>query len=391
MKNLLKPLVALLMIGWLAACQSSEDELAVREFTILNGENLSSERMSYPGDTVEVIELGSATGKKDKGFDLILSSSLQSPEIDGSILQASSLAAYNGGFVISYNYRGEPYMGSIDYINSSLKLQSQVVFHQMDAHAIAASDGNKKEIYIAGASMAADGAMLGSLSISGNEFFEEDYADTALGSYAATSIAWYDEYLLVTTGDDETDGGGLYLIDGDLNPQVYLPLHDARWVEVVGDEILVAQGTPGMISILHFDESEMALSIVREIAFAGADISESKTTISIDGDMLFVAAGTSGVHLFDLKSGAHLQTLSFEATDAVTNAVAAEDELLFISNGEAGVYVASYDEEAGGMELIGKLDLPTHASVNHIAQKAGKLYVAAGLEGVHLIEIGKKK
>lgn len=77
----------------------------------------------------------------------------------------------------------------------------------------------------------------------------------------------------------------------------------------------------------------------------------------------------------------------------LTNAVAYDEGLLFISNGAGGVYVANVltdvNENASSCEteLLGYLDFDTMASVNHIAFKGEYLFIAAGLDGVKIVKV----
>ncbi|MEM9340149.1 MAG: hypothetical protein AAGA66_15550, partial [Bacteroidota bacterium] len=67
-----------------------------------------------------------------------------------------------------------------------------------------------------------------------------------------------------------------------------------------------------------------------------------------------------------------------------TNAVSARNNRAFVSNGEGGVYVIRYKDE---IQVLGKLDLGTGASANHVLQFEGHLYIASGLGGIKMIDI----
>jgi hypothetical protein len=372
----------IVMIYW-TGCQDIDVQKSKIE--IINGENLDSERLSLLDDTVDIISAFS-DGRVNKDLRLIIKTRLDPPMIDGQSLMATCVSELATGFTVSYNFKGEPYRGSLDFVNRNLKLQSQVIFNEMDAHSIFVSDSDKRKIYTAGASESAQGASLSTISISGNEFFNEDFQEVSLGSYAATSVIQYGNLLLVTTGDDETGGGGLYLLDMSLNVLQYVSIHDARWVSTYGESVYVMQGTPGMIQRYVMDPATSDLTWVQSIPLQGANVPESKSTIWIEGDRMFVAGGTAGVHMIDLTTNEWINSLSFEAEDAIVNAVTANEEYLFVSCGEAGVYVVAYDS-SGAMETLGYLDLALSTSVNHIYQKSNKLYVAAGLEGLLYMEI----
>jgi hypothetical protein len=84
----------------------------------------------------------------------------------------------------------------------------------------------------------------------------------------------------------------------------------------------------------------------------------------------------------------------------VTNAVAIDQDLMFISNGEAGVYLAqgsqAFSTSGTGAQTItmrGKLRFGNLQSVNHVAYSAGgpgnpgMLIIAAGLGGLKIVQV----
>jgi hypothetical protein len=79
----------------------------------------------------------------------------------------------------------------------------------------------------------------------------------------------------------------------------------------------------------------------------------------------------------------------------VTNAAAIDEDLIFISNGEAGVYVAQGSKffTATGSEtqqqitMLGRLGFGKRESVNHVAYRDKYLIVAAGLGGVKIVQV----
>src|SRR2546422_1967903 len=83
-----------------------------------------------------------------------------------------------------------------------------------------------------------------------------------------------------------------------------------------------------------------------------------------------------------------------------SNAVAIDQDLMFISNGEAGVYLAqgsqAFSTSGTGAQTItmrGKLRFGNLQSVNHVAYSAGGpgnpgiLIVAAGLGGLKIVQV----
>jgi len=178
-----------------------------------------------------------------------------------------------------------------------------------------------------------------------------------------------------------------------------IPMHDARWVAVGGGKVAVVRGTPGILSV--FNESNM--SSVGNFPFAGADIAQSKSQAELVGGKAFIAAGDSGVQVISdstgLKVGAvphpNPDSLGLSPSVVVTNAVAIDQDLMFISNGEAGVYLAQGNQifSSTGSEtqqtisMRGKLHFGNLQSVNHVALQSGLLIIAAGLGGLKIVQV----
>ena len=217
-----------------------------------------------------------------------------------------------------------------------------------------------------------------------------------LPSYAGTGVLGTGSNIYVTSGNN----GALSVFDQRTQTLTNsVALHDARWVDVVDGKVVVVQGTPGQISV--FDEG--SLELLGRYPFTGADIAESKSTVQVVGGKAFIAAGNAGVQILSVNTGKVVGTVPLPDSDAlgldwsgvVTNAVAVDDDLLFISNGIAGVYVAQGSEdfdETGSEEpleitLLGRLRFDNLEAANHVAYKDHYLVIASGLGGIKTVEI----
>jgi len=86
---------------------------------------------------------------------------------------------------------------------------------------------------------------------------------------------------------------------------------------------------------------------------------------------------------------------SVVVTNAVAVDTAAGGTLMFISNGEAGIYVARSDtpfsadwgETPHTISIVGKLRFGNLQSVNHVTYSDGRLIVAAGTGGVKIVRL----
>ena len=182
-----------------------------------------------------------------------------------------------------------------------------------------------------------------------------------------------------------------------MEPLGHIELPDARWVDIEGDNVVVVQGTPGRVSVLD----KTKLTLADAFTFDGADIPESKSTVQVIGGRAFIAAGTGGAQVVDLKTGEVLARVPMPVVDGldpastVTNAISADGGLVFISNGEAGVYVAQAPKsfkktdsnEPLELALLGKLEFQNLQSVNHVEYRGNVLFVAAGLGGLKIVKV----
>lgn len=381
--------------------------------SITNNLNTLNARVSYSSENIPVdsntpaaLKLPSA-GKKAPTISFKLVSQVQPPTVDGQVVQATSVTlTKKGAAVISYNMRGAPRLGAIDWINRSSddhpRLTSGITFIDSDINAVN-SDGNY--IYTAVATDAVDypfPAVMERMKIKYKSTTLEDNVRVPLTSYAATSVLPVEKIIYATSGNQ----GGIYAFDAkDMTPLGEFPLHDARWVAMDEENhrLVVAQGTPGVLSV--FEEGAFpggSMNLLNTFPFPGANVAESKSTVEIVGGKAFIAAGPEGVQIMCLDDGSIIgsipipdpASLGLDPSVVVTNAVAVDEDLIFISNGEAGIYVArnkkDFDKnncDAPNITILGKLRFGDLQSANHVAYKKRYLYVAAGLGGVKVVKV----
>lgn len=79
----------------------------------------------------------------------------------------------------------------------------------------------------------------------------------------------------------------------------------------------------------------------------------------------------------------------------ITNALTVQDDPLFISNGEGSVYAAvggqSFETSACAdtqmVEVLGQIQFGSLESVNHASYNSGRLWVAAGVSGIKVVDV----
>ncbi len=379
--------------------------------TITNDETQLDGRVRYVDSDVAIVsaavpEAMAASGRAaspSRAFSLRLRAEVSPPVVDGQVVQATAIAMRGDRATVSYNMRGAQYLGAIDVFNisdkSRPKLRSEALFNDTDINSVAIDGGN---VYIAAATgdpAYAYPAVLEVIKLRTGKLVLEGNQRTPLTSFAATSVVIPTSTIYTTSGNT----GALTALDqGTLALTGSIDLHDARWVDVAGGKVVVVQGTPGQISV--FDEQ--TLMLLGQYPFTGADIPESKSTVEVVGGKAFIAAGTGGVQILSVITGAvvgnvplpdaaAIAALGLDPSAVVTNAVAVDDDLLFISNGEAGVYVAQasqpFDqtgsEQQQQITLLGRLQFADLQSVNHVAFKNNYLIIASGLGGLKTVEI----
>ena len=357
--------------------EASEQGNPSREILINADISTLESRMTEMDEVINIIP-AAGSGRSTSDITLRLRGELDPPVVDGKTLQATSIAERRDFFVVSYNFRGEEYGGAIDLLNDRLRMKAQILFADADISDIAFSGDN---LYFVGASSSLEEpAFVERIRLKASEetFSLNNNERRSLGYFVANSVTASNGDIYVTTGDDETRGGGLYKLDGDLNRLSYKRKADARWVDVKNDKVYSTTGTDGEVFV--WNKSDMTRE--RKFRHNGGIEAESKMTIDVANNLVFVAGGREGLLVYDLE-GNFVTKYTF-GSGAITNAVTAHRGKVFISNGEAGIHVASYDPF---LELIGRLDLEEDESVNHIALHDNFLYVASGLGGVKMIKV----
>jgi len=387
--------------------------------TITNNPGVLASRVTYMNDSIPIDSAGvgypsapaplasvgrSSTASQAGGFNLSLKAEVAPPSIGSQMLQATSVAIVGNLAVVSYNMVGNPYLGAVDVIDISNKnqpvLTSEALFQNTDVSAVTTSGVNVYLAEATGDTGFASPAVFEVVKLVGNQLVLAGNTRTGLSSFAATSVA-FGTRVYATSGD----AGSLFM----LNPVTFavtssIALTDARWVSVGGGLVAVVQGVPGRLAV--YNESNM--SLVGSWPFKGADVAQSKSQAELVGGKAFIAAGDSGVQVLNPSTGAFLgqvprpnpDSLGLSPSVVVTNAVAIDQDLMFISNGEAGVYLAQgsqvFSTSGTGAQTItmrGKLRFGNLQSVNHVAYSAGGpgnpglLIIAAGLGGLKIVQV----
>jgi hypothetical protein len=366
--------------------------------TVINDEAKLAARLTITDEPigVEALQLGKVEGLQ--AFSLRQIAEITPPTVNGEVVQATSVTLEGQFAYITYNMAGSEYLGAIDIVQvksgSNAALRSEATFNDADVSSVC-YDG--KNVYMAtacGDPLLDYASVVDGILSSGGKLDLSATLSRNLTSYVATSVTVGSRYVYTTTGNT----GGLTALTRDtLGVASFVALDDARWVDCRNGLVVVAQGTPGRLAV--FDEASGAPR--GTFAFDGASIPESKSTVRIVGDKALIAAGDGGVKLMSLVDGTIVGSLprcivaGLDPSRSVTNAADAAGQYLYISNGEAGVYVAQAStalENVTGstpitLTMLGHLRFDNLQSVNHVAYDGSTLVVAAGLGGVKIVTV----
>jgi len=400
-----RTIIASLFLALLIGCDKNEnpaetgipDETNGR-ITVVNDEAILNGRLSSSGDTIPVVNSGLPKTSTPNEVKLVLEAEIKPPTVNGQALQATSVSLDGNFAYISYNLRGDVYGGAVDIVQvkgGKSSIRSSVSFNDTKVSAVY-FDPLTSTVYLANASgdgTLASPALVEKIGASGNKLSLSSNLKTVLSSYVTTSVLVKNNKVYATSGNT----GGLYTLTKDSLKQLsYIPISDARWVDVDANYISVVQGG-GKLSVFN----ALTGSLINTYNFTGTSIPESKSTVQIIGGKALIAAGDGGVVLMNLATGKVIGSIprtivaGLDSSVTVTNAVAASSEYVYLSNGEAGVYQAKSSQNLSSLTgdtnipltIQGKLQFKSLQSVNHVAFDGETLVIASGLGGVKIVKV----
>ncbi|MDH5216515.1 MAG: hypothetical protein OEX19_02395 [Gammaproteobacteria bacterium] len=381
-------------------------EINTAPLEITNDQDTLSGRVSLSNEvlTIETTTSSQKPGIRAKAKDeltLTLVATVTPPSHEGQVLQANEIIIKGNRAYVGYNVKGETYLGGVDVFDISDPgkpvLTSSAILNNSDVNGLAIQ-GNT--LYLATASGNASltsPAALEIIELDGLDL-TDNHQLIDLKSYAATDVDISGNTLYVTSG---ADGGQVVQIDANtLEVNTELALEDARGVDTDGLQVGVVAGTTARL--LSFDSKTNENE--GDYLLDGATIPFSKSTIEIKKGMAVLGLGDGGTQVVCLSDGRVLEHITppvvagLDSSVTVTNAATAYKRSIFISNGEAGVYVAMTDSnissnkcELDNLELVGKLQLDMKESVNHVTYRNDVLFVAAGTGGLQIVQIEDTK
>lgn len=394
--TLVSGIIALFTSG----CFEPQEEARV---IVENDLEILAGRIDYKSEVVEIDSVESVQKTLGKALadtiTLTLVAEVTPPDYNGQVLQATGVIIKSQNAYVSYNMRGEPFLGGVDVFDiadiTTPQLISSAVFIDTDVNGLA-EQGNT--LYLAAATERPEfdsPAVLELISLSGGLLTEET-STIDLPSYACTDVEVAGNFVYVTSG---ADGGYVTVFKASTMEEEYaLPVEDARGVSSDNTDVGVVAGTPARL--LTFDRDSGAL--VNDYTLGGAAIPFSKSTIEINRSKAILGLGDGGTQIVCLATGDTIVTVpqpivpGLDASVTVTNAATTDNKTLFMANGEAGVYVAmaatrfdSKDCAVDDLEIIGKFRFDDFQSVNHVTYRNGVLFIAGGLGGLKILTVSE--
>lgn len=401
----------------MAGCSVNSDKHSDPDFNVLNDEDLLNERL-IENDTEVNVESSATEQNKitaQRSFSLKLIAEVQPPVVNDEKVQATmvSIIGNSSRAAVSYNVQGSEHLGAVDALQvtssnaNSIRIRSGVEFSNAKANAV---HFGTRGLWVALSSE--DPELTENNGFSAVKMFNvsgfklnDNSTNFGLPGFAATSVKEVDGRIYVSSGNN----AGLTILNTDLSEEIgYIDIPGARWVDTNenSERIVVMASNPDNGKASLYVINKNSLEILEEFTFEGADTPEAKSTVDLRGDLALIAAGKSGTHIMDITSGDIIATIPIPDPEAnglnvdvvETNAVSADEEYIFISNGEAGVYVAEAsmdleDYTSGDeltVELIGHLKFDEFQSVNHVAYRNQTLFIASGLGGVKAVRLSRR-
>lgn len=361
------------------------------EVVLNNNESVLNARVSYPNTSVSLMSVGTKGVEFREDFsqyNLQLVAEVAAPTHQGKTLQATHIDFSGNKVYVSYNTRGETYLGGVDVFDVSNEAQprliSQAIMPNTDISSIVF---NNNFVYLASAtdvdkdaSLTAP-AVLDRIALS-NGVLTSTSGRVQLKGFVGKNILAKNNKIYVVSS---TQGGLSVVNPTDFKEEKSLAITGSTALasNASGSNIFVLKDKPGQILGLNASD----LSIAKTINLA-ADLPETASHLETINDNFLHAAGRAGLNYLS-STGALIDNIpvpviaGVDPEDIVTNNVSINNNLIYIANGAAGLYVAKL--EGSTLVLLGKASLG--ASTNYVKSSGNLIFVATGTGGLKILKM----
>jgi hypothetical protein len=388
---------------------STENEDDSPQFSIVRENSVENKNPDILDSMVDInhqaINLGikSADGLstqtvENPSFSLMLTGAIDSPIVNGKTLHATSVVIRGKKAYVSYNTAGAAKAGAIDIINFknpyNPRLKSRIIYEDKDINALYCANFS---VHLAQSVNHGIPGMYSNMEViprlKRHRLDLENITSIPLPSYATTSIWGRKGMSYATTGST----GGLYVFDKDGNSIFSESIEDARWVTGRRHKIAVLSGGNNP-QINVYKRNGNTINKLNSFDISEAREVEAKSMVRISSRYAFIAGNRDGVGVYNLKTGDRVQHIplpQFGGPYSSANGVSMYKDLLFVSNGGGGIYVAQNNKALTSVKkdvdmnlnIIGQLQFEEGLSANHIAYKKDVLVVAAGDKGIKIVAV----
>mgnify|MGYP000483513118 CR=1 FL=1 len=395
MKTNYSIILLIILSLFIASCNFFTNGDSDGRIIIDNNDNSFTGRIITTDEEIELDSLGGILGKTSmatvaQDFRLILRAEVNPPVFEGFTLRASHVTINEGMAYVSYNREGEDYLGGVEIFDVSdienPVLVSQAIFTDTDISSVAYSN---KKLYLAGAinpylNEVKSPAIIECLKLNFQGKLTNNTDQYDVSSYVSTDVFVYNNFVLATTG---SDGDLLFFEENGMDSLGSYPVNNARSVSMTDDHFVFLSASPANLYVINSSNP----SVINTYPIAGETIPESKSTLVIDGNYGYVALNDAGLKIIDLSNGNIVQEIPRPQTpenrddvDYVTNGVSINEDLVFIANGAAGVFVGQkYD--GNEVEIYGSYEF--NSSTNFVESNDDIVFVATGFGGFKILEI----
>ncbi len=335
----------------------------------------------------------SSSGKADEAGDypLTLVAQINPPSFSGGENLTATHVHLDGDYAyVSYNTAEESYVGAIDIINIKNPLEpsvtSRLYYSNADINSVEYNDGY---VYAVGgvdaekSVMATSNSFVAKIPVSGGAMSTSAIIYGFQEGFNSTDIVVTPIHVVVSSGGD----GTITVYDKtDLSVIREAAFQDLRSVSMDNNQFAVLDAGKG-VSIL---DSE--LNITKEISINTDFGAGTKRTLAFKGDEVLVPEGTKGAGLYSVSSGSLIEYIpilidpnSTSTEGRETNAVAANEEVILMANGGAGLCLS--EDKGNGSDLVGIIDL--EGSINYVESKDDYIFAASGKKGLQIIKLNR--
>lgn len=335
-----------------------------------------------------------------KNYVFRLKAEVAAPVYEGNTLQATHVKIYDKYAFVTYNTKGNKYLGGIDIFDVSdiehPTIIKGILFKNADVSSV---DYFNNKLYLVGAidiysedkpKHLESPSMLEVISLNADKSFNKVDTIIDLGSFVGTDVRVTENNIFVTSGST----GYLKVFNHSYETvtSVSLP-YDVRAIEANSQNIFVLQAQPqGKIGVYNRSDASFVKSI--DVA-QNALQSEAKSELAVSDKYIFAALNYEGMKMLNVD-GSLKQAVPKPATpegkldeNYVTNSVSLNEDLVLFANGEAGLYLGGLiSSRNDSLAILGRIRFGEGQSVNFVESKDSIIFVATGTGGLKILSIG---